>query len=90
MTGARVEANYHTPDLFRRAWVLDTGLRVEQKKQTAYADVFLPPDERNRRHGIGVLVENTDIEGLKTNRHAIGIQTICCSACALPSLISTA
>ena len=75
-TGARVEVNYHTPDLFNQAWALDAGVRIEQKKQTAYADVFLPPDERNRRHGIGLMVEATDIEGLKTNRHAIGIQTI--------------
>ena len=75
-TGARVEVNYHTPDLFNQAWVLDGGLRIEQKKQTAYADVFLPPDERDRRHGIGLIVESTDIEGLKTDRHAVGVQSI--------------
>ena len=75
-TGARVEANYQTPDLFNQAWVLDGGLRIEQKKQTAYADVFLPPDEKNRRHGIGLAFETTDIEGLKTTRQALGFQSI--------------
>ena len=75
-TGARTEANYHTPDLFNRAWVLDTGVRIEQKKQTAYADVFLPPDKNNRRHGAGLAFETTDIEGLKTTRQALGIQSI--------------
>ncbi len=75
-TGARLEATYHTPDLFNQSWLLDGGLRIEQKKQTAYADVFLPPDEKNRRHGFGTLLETSDIEGLKTRRHAIGVQTI--------------
>ena len=75
-TGARIELSYHTPDLFRQAWVLDAGLRIEQKKQTAYADIFLPPDEKNRRHGIGLAVDSTDIEGLRTRREAFGVQTI--------------
>jgi len=75
-TGARVEATYHTPDLFGQSWALDGGLRIEQKKQTAYADVFLPPDEKNRRHGFGALAETSDIEGLKTRRHAFGVQTV--------------
>ena len=75
-TGARVEGTYHTPDLFNQSWALDSGVRIEQKKQTAYADVFLPPDEKNRRHGFGALAEASDIEGLKTRRHAVGVQTI--------------
>jgi len=75
-TGARVEFNYHTPNLFAQAWELDSGLRLEQKRQTAYADVFLPPDERNRRHSVGVMAEATDIQNLKTERYAFGAQTI--------------
>ncbi|MGE5621458.1 MAG: autotransporter assembly complex protein TamA [Candidatus Bathyarchaeota archaeon] len=73
-TGARVEINYHTADLFRNAWELDSGVRVEQKRQIAYADVFLPPDRRNYRHGFGALVEQTDIQNLVTERFAIGVQ----------------
>jgi translocation and assembly module TamA len=75
-TGARVEANYQTPDLFNQAWLLDTGLRLEQKRQTLYADVFLPPDEKNRRHSVGVMGESEDIEGLKIDRYAFGAQSI--------------
>ena len=75
-TGARVEFAYHTPNLFKQAWSLDSGLRLEQKKQTAYADVFLPPDEKNRRHSVGVMAEGTDIEGLKTQRFAFGAQSV--------------
>lgn len=75
-TGARVEFNYHTPDVFRQAWELDSGLRLEQKKQTAYTDVFLPPDERNRRHSVGIMGEATDIQGLRTQRYALGVQSV--------------
>jgi len=75
-TGARVEFNYHASNLFDRAWALDSGLRLEQKKQTAYTDIFLPPDERNRRNSLGVMGEMTDIQGLRTERYAFGVQSI--------------
>ncbi|NTV69891.1 MAG: outer membrane protein assembly factor [Azonexaceae bacterium] len=75
-TGARVEVNYHTPNLLGRGWALDSGLRFEQKRQTAYSDVFLPPDERNRRHSFGIMAEAADIQGLKTERYAFGAQTV--------------
>ena len=75
-TGARVEVNYHTPNLFNQAWALDSGMRLEQKKQTIYSDVFLPPDEKNRRHSVGAMAESTDIQGLKTDRYAFGIQSV--------------
>jgi len=75
-TGARVEFNYHTPNLFNQAWTLDSGLRLEQKKQTIYSDIFLPPDAKNRRHSVGMVLEATDIQGLKTERYAFGAQTV--------------
>ncbi len=75
-TGARVEASYHTPDLFNQAWALDSGLRLEQKRQTIYADVFLPPDGKNRRHSVGAMAEGTDIQGLQTERYAFGAQSV--------------
>ena len=75
-TGARVEANYHTPDFLSRAWELDTGLRLEQKRQLAYVDVFLPPDAKQRRHSLGLMSEQTDIQGLHTERFALGVQSV--------------
>jgi translocation and assembly module TamA len=75
-TGARVEANYKTPDLFGQAWALDSGLRLEQKRQTLYGDVFLPPDARQRRHSIGAMSESSDIEKLKIDRYALGVQSV--------------
>ena len=75
-TGARVETNYQTPNLFNQAWELNSGLRLEQKQQTIYSDIFLPPDDRNRRHSVGAMAENTDIQGLKTSRYAFGAQSV--------------
>lgn len=75
-TGARVEFNYHTPNLFDQAWSMNSGVRVEEKQQTAYVDVFLPPDGKNRRHSLGVMTESNDIQGLKTSRQAFGAQRI--------------
>lgn len=75
-TGARVEFNYHTPNLFNQAWALDSGLRLEQKKQTVYGDIFLPPDARHRRNSLGLMLGNTDIQGLKTERYAFGAQSV--------------
>ncbi|WP_226472295.1 autotransporter assembly complex protein TamA [Dechloromonas denitrificans] len=75
-TGARVEVNYQTPNLFSQAWELNSGVRLEQKRQTAYADVFLPPDSKNRRHSVGLMAEGSDIQGLRTERYAFGAQTV--------------
>jgi translocation and assembly module TamA len=75
-TGARVEVNYQTPDLFKQAWELSSGLRLEQKRQTAYADVFLPPDAKDRRHSVGLMADGSDIQGLRTERYAFSAQTV--------------
>lgn len=73
-TGARVETNFQTADLFGQAWELNTGLRIEQKRQTAYADIFFPPTESNRRNSAGIMAQATDIQGLRTERIAVGAQ----------------
>ena len=73
-TGARVETNFQTADLFGQAWELNTGLRLEQRMQTAYADVFFPPDASQRRNSVGVMAQATDIQNLRTERIAIGAQ----------------
>ena len=75
-TGLRTEVNYQTIALFGEPWQLISGLRIEQKQQTAYADVFFPPDDKNRNNSLGFLLENSHIEDLKTQRYAFGAQTI--------------
>lgn len=70
-TGARVEANAGTEDLFGKAWRLSTALRLEDLRQGAFADVFLPPTSSGAEIAFGSLRENTDIQDLKTSRYAL-------------------
>lgn len=71
-TGLRAEASYRDVNLLRRGWELSTGLRLEQRRQSAYADVFLPPSG-NHRDSVGALVDRSDLEGLLVHSQAVGI-----------------
>jgi translocation and assembly module TamA len=76
-TGARVEGNFRSADFAGRAWELSTGARIEQLRQSAYADVFLPPDRRRRqRDSFGALVEKSDIQGLGLERVAFAASRV--------------
>ena len=70
-TGARTEFNWRDVNLFSKGWELSTGLRLEQRRQSAYADIFLPPSG-GQRDSFGVLTESSDIENLKMTNYAIG------------------
>ena len=71
-TGVRAEVGWRDVNFLSRGWELQTGLRLEQKRQALFADVFLPPTRANVRDSFGALAEATDIEGLRTDRYAIG------------------
>jgi translocation and assembly module TamA len=71
-TGARVEGNFRNADFMGKAWELNTGARLEQLRQTAYADIFLPPElQKRQRDSVGGLVEKSDIQGLGLQRVAL-------------------
>ena len=72
-TGARVEAGFRTADLFSRAWQLNSGVRLEQLKQSAYADIFFPPTHDDYRYAVGALVEHSDIRNLELQTESIGV-----------------
>lgn len=72
-TGYRVEANYRDVNLRERGWELATGLRLEQRRQSAFADVFLPPEQAKHRDSFGALIERSDLEGLRTTSEAVGV-----------------
>lgn len=75
-TGARGEVNFHSADFLRRAWELNSGVRIEQKQSTVFADVFLPPDKAQGRDSVGVLLQSADIQGLKTESFSLGTQRV--------------
>lgn len=73
-TGARVEVVYSTQDFFNQAWKLNTGLRLEELKQTFYSDLYLPPALGRYQPSVGFAFEKTDIANLQTERRAFSLQ----------------
>ena len=70
-TGARVELTYRDSNLRKRGWEFSSGLRIEERRQALFADVFLPPRGRDR-DSFGALYEASDLEGLKIDSQALG------------------
>jgi translocation and assembly module TamA len=72
-TGARVEVNFRTTDLLSRAWQFNSGVRLEELKQSAYADIFLPPTPGDYRYAMGAQVERSNIRSLKLQTESLGV-----------------
>lgn len=72
-TGYRFETSYRDAHFLDRAYSLVSGVRVEQRRQLAYADVFLPPTLSGYLDSVGALVEHTHIAGLQTRRQSFGV-----------------
>ncbi|MDR1661517.1 MAG: BamA/TamA family outer membrane protein [Azoarcus sp.] len=73
-TGYRAETSYRHVNLFRRGWELASGLRLEQRRQSAYADLFLPPGQAgSHRDSAGLSFERSDLEGLRVYTGAAGL-----------------
>ncbi len=72
-TGAHIEAVYRQSIILSRPYLLQTGFRVDQTGQFAFADVIFPPQRGGARDSVGALVENSDIENLQINRWGFGV-----------------
>jgi translocation and assembly module TamA len=76
--GARAEAAYRDRDLFSRGLDLQSSVRVSQKRQIGYADVYLPPGLWfTQKRGdipftdsVGILAEHNVIQNLAISRFA--------------------
>jgi translocation and assembly module TamA len=71
-TGAHLEMLYRQSLTFGRPYQLQTGFRVDQTGQYAFADLVFPPQPGGARDSVGVLFENSDIENLRVNRWGLG------------------
>lgn len=71
-TGFRTEATYQYNNLFDRAYSLVTGTRIEQKRQSVFADVFLPPSREGLSDSVGVAFDHQEISNLEVDRSSIG------------------
>lgn len=72
-SGARGELSWRDLNLAERAWELASGLRLEQLRQSMYADVILPPAASGHRNSVGAALERSDIEGLALTTQAVGV-----------------
>lgn len=72
-TGARGEINHRHLDFLGRAWRLVSVLRFEQKRQLLGSELDLPADEKGYRPGLRAKLETTDIQGLSTETHLLGV-----------------
>jgi translocation and assembly module TamA len=73
-TGARVEGRYSQNNVFDRAWVFDSQVRVEQKRQNATLDLAMPPDATayvNSGHGS---IERSTLEGVDLRSRRAGLR----------------
>ena len=73
-TGFRTEVSYRDRNVLEKAWDLRSAVRVEQRRQLAYADIYLPPRARGQLDSFGVLVDRLDVAGLLQNRSALGVK----------------
>lgn len=73
-TEVRGEISYRQTLLFGFPYTLQSGVGLDRKRGVAYADIFLPPKPDGEQDSLGGLYERTDIEGVMTQRWALGVQ----------------
>ncbi|MFZ6816521.1 autotransporter assembly complex protein TamA [Undibacterium sp. Rencai35W] len=73
-TGFRAEVSYRDRDILSKAWDLRSAVRIEQKRQLGYADIYLPPRDTQFLDSFGVLADRQDISGLLLTRTALGVK----------------
>lgn len=72
-TGGRLDLSFREANFLGRAWLLNSGLRLEEKQRAIFADVFLPPDLAGRRDSFGGIIETSHLNYLLIRRQAIGV-----------------
>lgn len=70
--GVRAEALYRKNIVFGLPIWSEAGIGVDKKRQRAFYDIHLPPTLSGYKNSFGVLYDRSDIEGLDTERAALG------------------
>ena len=73
-TGARVEGRYSHNNVFGRAWVFDSQVRVEQERQNATLDLAMPPDGTAYVNSVHGSMERTTLEGVELRSRRAGVR----------------
>lgn len=73
-TGAHVEGRYSHFNLFNRAWVLDTQLRLEQRRQLGAVELAMPPGAGGWIDSAHASIDRTTLEGIDLRSRRIGLR----------------
>ncbi|MDY7579811.1 autotransporter assembly complex family protein [Herbaspirillum sp. RTI4] len=63
-TGASVDARYTHYNVFDRAWVFDSQIKLEQKRQFESINLAMPPDSKSFVNSVGITNDRTTLEGV--------------------------
>lgn len=73
-TGYRGEVSYRDRNILDKAWDFRSAIRLEQRRQVAFADIYLPPRDNDDLDSFGILFGRQDVSGLKLSSAAIGVK----------------
>jgi translocation and assembly module TamA len=63
-TGASVEGRYSHNNVFGKAWVFDSRLKIEQERQLGNLNLAMPPDRTGFVNAADLAYERTTLEGI--------------------------
>jgi translocation and assembly module TamA len=73
-TGAQVEGRYSHYNVFNKAYVFDSQLRLEQKRQYGVLSLAMPPDEKAFVNSINSSYDRTKLEGIDLRSQQVGFK----------------
>lgn len=72
-TGAQIEGRYTHYHVFKRAYVFDSQLSLQQKRQYGQLDLAMPPDGRGFVNRLDTSMERTLLEGIDLRSLRAGV-----------------
>ncbi|WP_443113359.1 autotransporter assembly complex protein TamA [Herbaspirillum seropedicae] len=73
-TGAQAEGRYSHYNVFNRAYVFDSQLRLEQKRQYGLLSLAMPPDSKAFVNSINTAYDRTTLEGIDLRTQQVGLK----------------
>lgn len=73
-TGARVDSSYSHLDVFGRAWVFDTRLAIERRRQLGEVALAMPPGRNAFVNSVHGSLERTTLEGVELQSRRVGVR----------------
>jgi translocation and assembly module TamA len=73
-TGARLQGRYGHNNVFGRAWVFDSQLALEQRRQLAAIGLSMPPDDAAFVNNVHTSLERTTLAGIDLRSRRVGLR----------------